>query len=141
MKQAVIFVGLALVGLNAFAGATPSETINAFHAAIAAGDKKTVNSLLSPEVIIYESGHVERSRDEYFGHHLGADMEFAKATKRTVVKHIEHVEGKTATVLQETETKGDFKGKPVKAIGVETAVLERIGDKWVIVHLHWSARK
>jgi ketosteroid isomerase-like protein len=141
MKNALIFAALALASLNAMAAATPGQTMTDFHAALASGDKKTVTSLLSPEVVIFESGYVERSRDEYAKHHLDSDIEFSKATKRKVTQHSEHVEGNTATVLQETTTSGTFKGRSADAIGLETAILERDGGNWVIVHLHWSSRK
>lgn len=139
MKQTALFAALALAALNAFAATTPSQTVESFHAAMAAGDQKTVLALLSPDVVIYESGHVERSRDEYAKSHLPSDMAFGKATARKVTRHIEHAEGNSATVLQETTTNGSFKGKPVKSVGLETAVLEKSGDGWVIVHLHWSS--
>ncbi|UUZ52432.1 hypothetical protein LP419_23420 [Massilia sp. H-1] len=44
--------------------------MTAFHAAIHAGDKERALALMSPDIMIYESGYVERSRDEYASHHL-----------------------------------------------------------------------
>lgn len=140
MKKPALFALIAAFSLNAFA-ATPSETVAAFHAAITAGDKAKALALLSPSIMIYESGYVERSRDEYASHHLAGDMEFAKGVTRKVLKHSERVEGNIATVLEETETTGTVKGKPVHSFGVETAVLEKKGDDWVIAHVHWSSRK
>jgi ketosteroid isomerase-like protein len=140
MKKIVLTAAMALLGGGALA-ATPGETVSAFHAAIGAGDKNKALALISPTITIYESGHVERSREEYANHHLASDMAFAKAVTRKVLKHTERVDGNIATVLEETETTGDFKGKPVHSFGVETAVLEKRGDGWVIVHVHWSSRK
>ena len=140
MKRIVSFAALAILSAAAFAG-TPGETVSAFHAAVTAGDTNKALALLSPTIVIYESGHVERSREEYANHHLGSDMEFSKAVTRKVLKHQERVDGNIATVLEETETTGAFKGKPVNSLGVETAVLEKKGDGWVIVHVHWSSRK
>lgn len=131
---------MALACMQAWA-ATPSETVSAFHAAIQAGDRAKALELLSPSIVIYESGHVERSRDEYASHHLGSDMEFGKAVSRKVLKHSERVDGNVAMVMEETETTGKFKDKPVHSFGVETAILEKKGDGWVIVHVHWSSRK
>lgn len=139
MKNFVSFAAMALLSAGAFA-ATPGETVSAFHAAVTAGDKDKALALLSPAIVIYESGHVERSRDEYASHHLGGDMAFSKAVSRKVLKHAERTDGNFATVLEETETSGTFKGKPVHSFGVETAVLEKKGDSWVIVHVHWSSR-
>ena len=58
-----------------------------------------------------------------------------------MLKHSERVEGNIAIVMEETETTGAVKGKPVHSFGVETAVLEKKGDAWVITHVHWSTRK
>lgn len=44
-------------------------------------------------------------------------------------------------VLTRSETRGEFKGKPVASKGTETLVLERRGDAWLIVHVHWSSQK
>jgi ketosteroid isomerase-like protein len=139
MKKTVSFAALALASISALAG-TPGDAVSAFHAAVTAGDTGKALALLAPGVVIYESGHVERSRDEYANHHLAGDMAFSKVVTRKVLKHTERVEGNIATVLEETETSGSFKGKPVHAFGVETAVLEKKDDDWVIVHVHWSSR-
>lgn len=140
MKNPALFALIAAFGMNAFA-ATPSETVAAFHAAITAGDKAKALALLSPSIVIYEAGHVERSRDEYASHHLGGDIEFAKGVTRKVLKHSERVDGNVAMVLQETETSSSVRGKPVHSFGVETSVLEKKGDDWVIAHVHWSSRR
>ncbi|MCC2973796.1 DUF4440 domain-containing protein [Massilia sp. IC2-476] len=121
--------------------ATPKETLEAFHQALASGDKARALALLSPEVAIHESGYVERSRDEYASHHLGGDMEFARTTSRKLLKQTERIDGNTAVVWEETETTGTSRGKPVHLFGTGTAVLEKKGDGWAIVHVHWSSRK
>lgn len=121
--------------------ASPKETVEAFHGALVSGDKEKAVRLLAPEVAIYEAGFVERSRDEYASHHLGGDIEFAKSSTRKVLKQTERIDGKTAIVWEETETTGVARGKPVHVFGTGTVVLERKGDDWAIVHVHWSSRK
>lgn len=121
--------------------ASPKETLAAFHDALTSGDKTKAASLLAPDITIYESGYVERSRDEYASHHLGGDIEFAKNSTRKVLKQTERIDGKTAVVWEESETTGVSRGKPVHVFGTGTAVLEKNGDNWSIVHVHWSSRK
>lgn len=121
--------------------ASPKETVEAFHAALAKGDKARAASLLAPEVAIYEAGYVERSREEYAGHHLGGDIEFAKNSTRKVLNQTERIDGKTAVVWEETETTAVIGGQAAKVFGTGTAVLEKNGDDWSIVHVHWSSRK
>jgi ketosteroid isomerase-like protein len=140
MLASLLAVALAGVSAAGFA-ASPIETVEAFHAALASGDKAKALALLSPEVAIYEAGYVERSREEYASHHLGGDMEFAKGSTRKVLKQSERIEGNMAIVMEETETTGSARGKPVHVFGTGTAVLEKKADGWAIVHVHWSSRK
>lgn len=140
LAASILAVSLAGVHAGSLA-ASPKETMAAFHAALASGDKAKALALLSPEVAIYEAGYVERSREEYAHHHLGGDMEFAKTTTRKLLRQNERIEGNTAIVWEETETTGSARGKPVHVLGTGTAILEKKGDGWSIVHIHWSSRK
>src|SRR6185369_8027988 len=110
------------------------DTVAAFHAALAAGDKIKAVELLSPEVTIFESGFVERSRAEYASHHLAEDIAFSKSTTNTVLRHGEKIDGNLAVIWEETETKGSFQGKDIHMLGTETALLEKKGERWLIVH-------
>ena len=140
MRQLFVAFGLCSASLNAVAG-LPLDTVAAFHAALSAGKTEEAKLLLAPTIQIFESGHVERSRDEYASHHLPGDIAFAKATRQTVLRQTEKVEGNMAIVMQETETKGSVKGASVHAFGTGTMVLEKQGDQWLITHIHWSSRK
>ena len=90
---------------------------------------------------IYESGYVERSRAEYAGHHLPEDIKFAKASKRAELVQAERRDGNMAVIWTETQTHATLKGKATRILGTETAVLQKTGDTWAIVHIHWSSRK
>jgi ketosteroid isomerase-like protein len=140
MRQLFCAAVLAAVALPVFA-ASPTDVVSEYHAAVASGDTAKALSLLSPSVQIFESGYVEQSRSEYAGHHLPADVAFAKAAKRNVLKTSERVAGDLAVVMQETDTQGTHKGAQVHLIGTETAVLEKKGDTWIVIHFHWSSRK
>ena len=120
---------------------SPSNTLDNFHLAIIISDRAAAASILAADVQIFESGFVERSRDEYLTHHFEADAKFAKALTRKVIRHSEQTAGNMALVLEETETNGSYEGQPVKLIGTETAVLRLEGENWRIVHIHWSSRK
>jgi ketosteroid isomerase-like protein len=119
----------------------PKETVAAFHAALASGDKDKAIALIAPDITIYESGFVERSRDEYAGHHLVDDIKFSKVATRKVLQSTERRDGNMTVILEETETQANIKGKDMRLIGTETTVLQKIGDSWRIVHFHWSSRK
>lgn len=119
----------------------PKEAVAAFHAALAAGEQARAEALLAPDITIYESGYVERSRAEYAGHHLPEDIKFAQTSTRKVLRQTERRDGNLAVVWAETETQAKLKGKDVRILGTETTLLQKTGESWAIVHVHWSSRK
>jgi len=135
------FLLVSALSTMAHAQTSPSNAWDGFHLAIREADRAAARSVLAADVQIFESGFVERSRDEYLSHHFDADAKFTKTVKRKVIKHNEQVEGNTALILEETETNGSYEGQPIKLIGTETAVLRLNGGDWQIVHIHWSSRK
>lgn len=114
--------------------------VDAFHAALGSGDAEAVLALLAEDVVVLEEGGAERSREEYAGHHLPADMAFAAATTAEVTRRAARVEGDVAWVLTEGRTTGAFNGRPVDRLTAETMILHRDGDVWRIRHIHWSSR-
>lgn len=114
--------------------------VDAFHAALGSGDPEAVLSLLTEDVMVLEEGGAERSRDEYAGHHLPADMTFAAATAAEVTRRAAWVEGDVAWVLTEGRTTGAFNDPPIDRLTAETMILHRDGDTWRIRHIHWSSR-
>lgn len=140
MRMRPIILLLPLIVPVAAGAATPVATVDAFHAALAAGDREAVLALLDPGVIIYESGGAELSRDEYASHHLASDMAFSAATTATVVERRQGEAGEAGWVLTRSETRGNWGGKAVDLAGVETVVLRQVEERWRIVHIHWSSR-
>lgn len=136
-------LALSIISLVSQAGPndTAKVTLAEFHDALAKGDRDRALGFLAKDVVIYEAGHVERSRDEYAHHHLKGDMEFAKTTSMKTLRQSERAIQDTVVIWQETETTGTAGGKPVHLLGTATAVLERRDARWRIVHLHWSSRK
>ncbi len=137
----LILCGLALPGIGLAQMVPPHKVVDEFNAAIVAQDRATVERSLDPAVQIFESGYVERSREEYLGHHFLEDAKFAKGLKTRILKRGETQSGDVAVLWSETATEGSYEGKPVKLLGTETMVLKQVDGQWRIVHLHWSSRK
>ncbi len=114
--------------------------LNAFHAALKAGDGERALGFLAPDVLILESGGAERSRDEYAGHHLGSDMAFLKNMTDTLINRELLQLDNRAVILSTGLTQGTFRGEDIKLSTAETAILEKRGNRWIITHLHWSSR-
>jgi ketosteroid isomerase-like protein len=115
--------------------------VDAFHAALRRGFTEVVLDFLDYQVIIYESGHVERSSREYATAHLRADMRFSAATTRTITNRKSDRVGDLAWVITEARVTGEYEGKPVDQITLETMILRRsIRGNWYITHIHWSSK-
>jgi ketosteroid isomerase-like protein len=140
---------LAVAGLAAATAAraepapavTDAESaLDAFHAALAAGDHDGALARLAPEIVIFEAGGAELSRDEYAQHHLAGDMEFVAATTTERVDRRSGTCGDFVWVLTRSKTTGTYRDKNVATSNVETALLARGEGGWQVVHLHWSSR-
>ena len=120
---------------------SPADVANRFHDLLAAGDSVGALALMVPEVVIFESGGVEASREEYRSHHLGSDVQFASSVKREVIDQRTEMLGDYALMLTRTRVSGTFREREINSRGVETLVLRRTADGWRIVHVHWSSRR
>ena len=118
----------------------PQQAVEVFHAALSSGDRDATLACLSPEVVIFEGGGAETSRDEYASHHLGGDMKFVQSTSREIVDQASSSSGDLAWVITRSRTKGTYREKPIDVVGTETMVLRRAEGVWKIVHIHWSSR-
>ncbi len=118
----------------------PVAVVERFGQALAAGDMKTVETLLDPEVLILETGGAERSRDEYLGHHAISDAKFLKGTHSEIKRRTARIDGGLAWVGTESELHASKDGKPMTLLNTETMVLKNTPAGWQIVHIHWSSR-
>ena len=127
-------------GSVAAEAADAATTVDAFHAALKAGETAAALALMAPEVMIFEEGGAERSREEYASHHLGSDAAFAAVSEATVARRSGWASGDAAWITSEGRTTGQFNGRAVDRLTTETMVLKRHADGWRIHHIHWSSR-
>lgn len=123
------------------ASTEPLATVERFSTALSAGDPAAVLDCLAADVVIFEHGGTELSREEYADHHLAGDLEYLRAIEVRIVERRVLDGGDRVVVLTRTESSGEFRGKPVSSRGTETLVLERRDQRWAIVHVHWSSGK
>ena len=145
-------VSMALAGLmvagSTLSAQSPSDslsvrrTVETFHASLAKGDSAAALALLASDVVVLESGDVERLAD-YRSHHLGADISFARAVPSTRALTSLRVDGNAAWVASTSVTQGQFNGRAINSVGAELMVLTRTdaGAPWRIRAIHWSSRR
>ena len=124
---------------TAAARPAPATAVDAFAAALRAGDTAAIGQLMAPDVVIAESGEVERSYAEYAAHHLPADIAFTAAVTFTPQDRKVITEGDMATVISQSQVRGAFHGRAIHSNSMETMVLRWSDGAWRIVHIHWSS--
>lgn len=117
-----------------------AAVVDEFSAALKACDFKRVGELLTPDVLILESGGAERSREEYLGHHAISDAAFLADAHSTLKHRTARVEGDIAWIGSESELNAQKDGKALTLLSTETMVLRRTDAGWRIAHIHWSSR-
>jgi limonene-1,2-epoxide hydrolase len=115
--------------------------VEKFHKALHDGDQSAALELLAPQLRVYESGHVEASRDEYAASHLPADIAFLQTARVTLKSRHAWSAGDSAWVLSESQTDTERKGRPVSQASLETLLLVKTAQGWRIAHIHWSSRE
>lgn len=118
---------------------TATDVVNAFHAALKRGDATAALNLMAEDVVIFESGGVERNRAEYATHHLKSDAAFSAATTRTPISQTIASDGNLSSVMSVEFVKGTFRDRPINSRSVETMVLRKTEGRWRIIHIHWSS--
>ena len=93
-------------GSVAAEAADAAAAVDAFHVALKAGDTNVALAIMAPDVMIFEEGGAERSRDEYASHHLGSDAAFAAASEATVTRRSGWADGDIAWITSEGRTTG-----------------------------------
>lgn len=118
---------------------SPAGVVEGFHAAMREGYQQGMLDALAPDVLIFEQGYIERSRDEYASGHLHDDMAFAAQTRTRIVGRDVLETADQASVLTLSLTDGRFGDQDVALENTETMVLGKRKGKWKITHIHWSA--
>jgi ketosteroid isomerase-like protein len=117
----------------------PSETVDAFHAALRKKDTAGALSLLDRSLVVFEFGQVDPTVEAYGLRHLPFDMDVAVATQWKLETRRAGGEGNERWVLSTYRVTGKHRdGTPIDQTTLETVLLRRSGEAFRIVHFHWS---
>ena len=114
--------------------------VDAFHAALAAGDSTLALSHLASDVTILESGGVE-DKEHYRSGHLAGDMRFAGAVSREPGAIEVSLMGDVAWAHSTSVRQGRVGDREINSQSAELVVLAREGGTWKIKAIHWSSRQ
>lgn len=136
---AIVALGHAAPPLQAQDTRAVTEVIEAFHAALVAGDSTKALSLLADDVVILESGGVE-DKNQYRNGHISGDMRFSQAVPRERGEIDVRVVGDVAWASSTSVSQGRMGDREINSQGAELVVLARDGTSWKITAIHWSSR-
>lgn len=105
------------------------------------GDLAMLDTLWAHDdgVTVFESGYANYGWADYRDHHLKPEIDEMKNVKYQLSDIKARVSGNTAWATFKYSLAADLKERHVEANGLGTAVLEKRGDDWKIVHWHTSA--
>ena len=109
-----------------------SATADRFHAALAAGDRPSIEAILAPDAVILEGGHTE-SRNEYLAGHFARDAAALAGTTPEPLYRRTGVAGDAAWVAS-THRVGDTEM-------AELLVMKQTPDGWRVAAVHWSSAR
>lgn len=116
------------------------KVVDAFHAALLAGDSIIALGYLADDVTILESGGVE-NKEHYRSGHLAGDIRFAQAVPRKRGEIEVSIKGDVAWVYSTSITQGQMGDRKINSQGAELVVLARDDGIWMIKAIHWSSRQ
>ena len=134
-----------LAGVSSLVGQESPEiqvaaVIDAYHAALAAGDSASALGHLAPDATILESGRVE-DKEHYRSGHLAADLRFAQAVPRERSEIHVRLLGDVAWAYSTSIARGRLGDREINSQGAELMVLAREDGAWKIKAIHWSTRQ
>ncbi len=115
-----------------------AQVVKQFHTALRTSDTDLARSVLSNDVLIYESGTAERSAEEYAAGHMKADMQYLATISSEIIEHQIKVNADLAISTAQFKNTRTVAGRSRESISMETIVVSKIDGKWLITHIHWS---
>lgn len=140
LRAYAVALGTALTACTGPAAEGPVQVVEAFGQALRNRDTGRALELLAPDVLIYEFGGQEASRDEYAAEHMKGDMEFLAAATVETLDRRQTISGNLALVTTRSRIRGQYQEKPYDHLSTETMTLRYAGGAWRITHIHWSSR-
>ncbi len=115
--------------------------VERFSTALGQGDLDKAAAELDTNVLVLESGGVERNRAEYMGSHAKSDATFLKDARVTLKRRQAHASADMAWVGSESEIHAQKGAEMLMISSTETMVLRKTDGGWKITHIHWSSRR
>ena len=147
--SALVLAIAAIVGFN-FSASVSAQTdevkavtdvLTREAAAVEKGDLAALDKIWanSEDVTVFESGHANYGWTDYRNNHLAPELKEFKNTKYAFSDLKVKTSGNLALATFKYTLSADIGARHIDSGGLGTAVLEKRGGRWQIVHWHSSA--
>ncbi len=146
---ALILAIAAIVGFNFYASVSAqtdevkavTDVLTREAAAVEKGDLAALDKIWanSEDVTVFESGHANYGWTDYRNNHLAPELKEFKNTKYAFSDLKVKTSGNLALATFKYTLSADIGARHIDSGGLGTAVLEKRGRRWQIVHWHSSA--
>ncbi len=147
--SALVLAIAAIVGFNFYAGVSAqtdevkavTDVLTREAAAVEKGDLAALDKIWanSEDVTVFESGHANYGWTDYRNNHLAPELKEFKNTKYAFSDLKVKTSGNLALATFKYTLSADIGARHIDSGGLGTAVLEKRGGRWQIVHWHSSA--
>ena len=137
----VFFISALITSTSTSAEAentTATEVADQFGQALKESNETTIRDLLDENVLIFESGSVESSLEEYASHHMSADMSFMQDIEKEIITRSVVENGDIVVISTKYRMFGTYKDQNFDKTSLESLVLKKTDGTWRIVHIHGS---
>jgi ketosteroid isomerase-like protein len=147
--SALVLAIAAIVGFNFYASVSAqtdevkavTDVLTREAAAVEKGDLAALDKIWanSEDVTVFESGHANYGWTDYRNNHLAPELKEFKNTKYAFSDLKVKTSGNLALATFKYTLSADIGARHIDSGGLGTAVLEKRGGRWQIVHWHSSA--
>jgi len=85
---------------------------------------------------IFEGGEINKGWIDYRDNHIKPELADIKVVHYSLTEIVPHIDGTTAWATFDYHIVGSTATRNFDSFGIGTAILQKIGGKWLIVHWH-----
>lgn len=116
------------------------QVVDAFMAALSAGQLDVARQLMAPDAVVIANGNAFGLRDDYIDGAAKGDAAALRTVQRELLRRDARAGTDVAWVLSEKRVRAGAAAQGPSEVVIETMLLAKTSAGWKITHIHWSGR-
>lgn len=116
------------------------QMVDAFAAAIVAGQLDAARQFMAPDAVVVVNGQILGNRDAYIDGAARSDAAALRTVERDILRREVSAGPDFGYVVSEKRMRVPGNAKGPSEVVVETMLIARMASGWKITHIHWSGR-